>query len=471
MADPQHAQPYITDHSIERGTPVITVALDVPQFGLFFDGTGNNVDNALNPKLSQDGAEDAPANIPKLHRLYGTEGPFGRHYEIGIGTRTGRPNNNLDMGLALSFERRLQNGLERTRRFFMDFGASREGVVDVFGFSRGAALARAFVNEVHRINQTDLGYWGGPRLRVRFVGLFDTVASIGSPGDDRHEPFNLNLHPEAAEFVYHLTAQHEIREYFPLHSILSGPGTSPAKHFVEESLPGAHSDIGGGYGTKDDIVYYPIAQCLWLDEHDKQAQLEQHIRGYTKRYGPQGQSNHSGSIFTTGFNLTFEGTETTALDAIPGYRQTLWQPLWSRGRIETNLAHVALHKMHEKALEHGVPLRPIHELSEHKLAFEVDPDAAALVSRLAANPDDRAAEEILFRRWIHHSHQYALRPGDFINSNEPEEEPQFATPNGQREVFYNRPAEGAEPNDRWAEACIDNRPFDACRTNQRWIRT
>jgi hypothetical protein len=471
MADPKHVQPYITDHSIERGTPVITVALDVPQFGLFFDGTGNNVDNALDPKLSRDGTEDAPTNIPKLHRLYRTEGLFERHYETGIGTRTGKPNNNLDIGLALNFKQRLDAGLAKAQEFFKQHPAAPEGAVDVFGFSRGAALARAFVNEVHRINQTNPGYWGGTRLRVRFVGLFDTVASIGSPGDDRHEPFNLNLHPEAAEFVYHLTAQHEIREYFPLHSILSASGTSPAKHFIEESLPGAHSDIGGGYGAKDDIVYYPIAQCLWLDERDKQAQLEQHIRDYTKRYGSQGQNNRNGSIFATGFTLSFEEVETGALDAIPGYRQTLWQPLWNRGRIETNLAHVALHKMHEKALQHGVPLKPIDALEQEQLSFQLNSELKILAARLELNPADRVAEEQLFRRWVHHSHQYALRPGDLLNSNKAEEEPQFAAPNGQREVFYNRPIEGAGPDDRWAETCINNQPFEVCRTNQRWIRT
>lgn len=49
-------------------------------------------------------------------------------------------------------------------------------VVDVFGFSRGAAAARHFINKLLALNL-------GRPLRVGFVGLFDTVAAIGSAAD------------------------------------------------------------------------------------------------------------------------------------------------------------------------------------------------------------------------------------------------------------------------------------------------
>lgn len=44
--------------------------------------------------------------------------------------------------------------------------------VDVVGFSRGAAVARHFVNILLESNQ-------GREVRVAFVGFFDTVAAIG----------------------------------------------------------------------------------------------------------------------------------------------------------------------------------------------------------------------------------------------------------------------------------------------------
>lgn len=58
--------------------------------------------------------------------------------------------------------------------------------VSVFGFSRGAALARAFVNRL--VDQCErkaqaLTYEGYP-LRVNFLGLFDTVASFGLPAQN-----------------------------------------------------------------------------------------------------------------------------------------------------------------------------------------------------------------------------------------------------------------------------------------------
>jgi len=56
----------------------------------------------------------------------------------------------------------------------------------VFGFSRGAALARAFVNKLFETRcRADKGQFiltkGNWPVRIRFMGLFDTVASVGEP--------------------------------------------------------------------------------------------------------------------------------------------------------------------------------------------------------------------------------------------------------------------------------------------------
>ena len=56
--------------------------------------------------------------------------------------------------------------------------------VAVFGFPRGAAEARAFVNWMYALcDEVDGGYqFAGIPLRVEFLGIFDTVASVGVAG-------------------------------------------------------------------------------------------------------------------------------------------------------------------------------------------------------------------------------------------------------------------------------------------------
>lgn len=92
-------------------------------------------------------------------------------------------------------------------------------VVDVFGFSRGAAAARHFINKLLALNT-------GRPLRVGFVGLFDTVAAIGSAADglDTSDDNNLGVSlypPPDADQVVQLTAHHEYRVNFALNSISS----------------------------------------------------------------------------------------------------------------------------------------------------------------------------------------------------------------------------------------------------------
>ncbi|MFW8177622.1 type VI secretion system tube protein Hcp, partial [Klebsiella pneumoniae] len=83
---------------------------------------------------------------------------------------------------------------------------------------------------------------GAPGGKTRFLGIFDTVAAIGTPvnGFNPHSAdtgdVNLALRPGVAEKVFHITAQHECRFNFALNSV------KPA--WPELALPGAHSDIG-----------------------------------------------------------------------------------------------------------------------------------------------------------------------------------------------------------------------------------
>jgi hypothetical protein len=126
---------------------------------------------------------------------------------------------------------------------------------DIFGFSRGAAAARHFANRIQdkdrvianaiRYGMGEVNYVGAPAGKTRFIGIFDTVAAIGTPqnGLNPHTAntgeVNIMLRPGVAEKVFHITAQNECRFNFALNSV------QPA--WPELALPGAHSDIGGGY--------------------------------------------------------------------------------------------------------------------------------------------------------------------------------------------------------------------------------
>ncbi|AJY15706.1 DUF2235 domain-containing protein [Burkholderia multivorans] len=141
--------------------------------------------------------------------------------------------------------------------------------INAIGFSRGAAAARAFVNKL--VNEwAPSGMLGkpehGPTLpyQVNFMGLFDTVASVGLP-DSFRTALNLDLLDGHAHFAsddglaipdwvrscVHAFSIHEQRMSFPLDSIRQGGGYTGGEVRREIAYPGVHSDVGGGYGPGD----------------------------------------------------------------------------------------------------------------------------------------------------------------------------------------------------------------------------
>ncbi|SFD93669.1 Uncharacterized alpha/beta hydrolase domain [Massilia yuzhufengensis] len=129
--------------------------------------------------------------------------------------------------------------------------------LSIFGFSRGAAEARAFCNWLFEVCEPVHGGWefAGIPIRVAFLGIFDTVASVGIPNAfsnsivEGHQSWaddNMQIHP-AVEQCVHFVAGHEVRASFPLDSVrVNGVYPGNAK---EVMYPGAHSDLGGGYSS------------------------------------------------------------------------------------------------------------------------------------------------------------------------------------------------------------------------------
>ncbi|MHC8330381.1 type VI secretion system tip protein TssI/VgrG [Pseudomonas sp. LB3P25] len=278
------------------------------RIGMFFDGTGNNKANsetvaacyAPDVNLAEvaeeiqkhcaaygyDGNGSSPdnsygndvSNIVRLYKLYedrvdetllpeATKTSIAIYVE-GIGTTSGGEDSRYsqatgtgETGVAARVEQSPALIMEQIRRLEEKNPGMKIDRIefDIFGFSRGAAAARHFANEVLKGEQNILAESlpaGSPvlssnfnwRLKtdvtIKFIGLFDTVASIANPwvldftGANSRNPFaNLKLPDDCANKVVHLVARDEVRENFALNSLGD----------TDLVLPGVHSDLGGGY--------------------------------------------------------------------------------------------------------------------------------------------------------------------------------------------------------------------------------
>ena len=220
-------------------------------FGVFFDGTGNNRNDDA----------DGMSNIGKLSYLYEDALHIRPLYIRGVGTHSDGIDDPIDndfgeweiLGAAFG-----KGGKERIDYILknIDMFISRDVTritLDVFGFSRGAALARSFIN-ILKENSHQREKIKNVQKDIRFAGLYDTVGSFSTPGDN-DDPYNFHLNTDKARFIYHMVSQDELRKNFDLQSLKTHSKTILAyeegkpKYMVEESFPGVHSDIGGGYGT------------------------------------------------------------------------------------------------------------------------------------------------------------------------------------------------------------------------------
>ncbi|WP_083941306.1 T6SS phospholipase effector Tle1-like catalytic domain-containing protein [Pseudoduganella violaceinigra] len=132
--------------------------------------------------------------------------------------------------------------------------------LSVFGFSRGAAEARAFVNWLYALceKKGELFYFAGIPLHLTFLGIFDTVASVGVAAGfsngiaafEGHQSWandNMQIN-QAVQNCLHIVAAHEVRATFPLDSVrVDGKYPANVREYI---YPGAHSDVGGGYSRK-----------------------------------------------------------------------------------------------------------------------------------------------------------------------------------------------------------------------------
>jgi hypothetical protein len=258
--------------------------------GVFFDGTSNNRENIegrrKDPTLKKSWASNNDgsntsfgndnSNVDKLEKAYSKnkEKHYYSIYVEGIGTKN--PEKKKDGSLSYYgdftygqgygtgetglFEKVEKGCFDIVRKLNKEAEFSISTLyIDVFGFSRGAAAARIFANELYKIRNPkdndsyNMGYLGKAfkeldykikpiRIKIRFLGLYDTVSSYDGDVFDDITVDKVPLHIPTVGFTVHLTAEDEHRKMFPLTNIASAGGESK-----ELTLPGVHSDIGGGY--------------------------------------------------------------------------------------------------------------------------------------------------------------------------------------------------------------------------------
>ncbi len=120
--------------------------------------------------------------------------------------------------------------------------ASGDDIVDIIGFSRGAALALDFSNVVGGMQVRNQA---GQTLRpqIRFLGLWDVVAAFGLPldlGPLHFQRINLGYKltlGSHVKYCFHAMAMDERRDAFRVTRVDNG---------YQVWFRGVHSDIGGG---------------------------------------------------------------------------------------------------------------------------------------------------------------------------------------------------------------------------------
>jgi len=187
----------------------------------------------------------------------------------------------------------------------------------VFGFSRGAYTARSLVgiirncgllfpHHIHRVNDAyDLyrkrdksadtnealefrsNYSREPKsIGIHFMGIWDTVGSLGIPGDidDKNLfEFHDTRLSSIVKNAFHAVAIDEHRRHFDV-TLWESESENPNQIMEQRWFAGVHSDIGGGYkeGGLADIT------LKWMQEKTCDCGLsldpEQMIRDVSENY-------------------------------------------------------------------------------------------------------------------------------------------------------------------------------------------
>jgi hypothetical protein len=290
------------------------------RFSLFFDGTGNNRKNVQtrldyeeqghDPRGVYKRIDEADtwhgssyfndfSNVARLYKHAAKVSGYDHHFNIyteGIGTLDDEEDSNYGniSGRGHWFETntgvvaKVQKGLakafaELSEKYDPTTTTIELATIDTFGFSRGATAARHCVDRVLHSEEKKLSFkqelemrgYEVEKVEVDVVGLYDTVSALGVAYIDTSDVSTLGLDAvRKAKAVYHLAAAEEYRWCFSLTNIDSAVSAGVGWQVF---LPGAHSDVGGGY-----VNLNPEKKALWAGDGAEEVLEFLETRGWVK---------------------------------------------------------------------------------------------------------------------------------------------------------------------------------------------
>ena len=243
-----------------------------------FDGTGNEPGDAEEKKKDGIVKDENISNILKIHLLAGgnienTAVSFKDQisfYYPGVGVR----GNIFKRLWRAAFAAKAPEVIMEEAMNDLEGIYKKNDRLYIFGFSRGAAIARLFASRLAKNGlQTATGIIDKNPV-ISFLGVFDTVAAFGRPN------LNKNTRPISDVVFENGTISPIIRNACHLVSIDENrlafrPTLMNHESKVNEIwFPGVHSDVGGGYnkdGLSDNTLSYMLnkARLFGLQFFDK----------------------------------------------------------------------------------------------------------------------------------------------------------------------------------------------------------
>jgi uncharacterized protein (DUF2235 family) len=231
------------------------------------DGTGNEFG-------------ESNSNVVKLYKVLERSDQQIAYYHPGVGT-IGSRNALTQIGrwwtrvVGLAFGYGISDNVADAYQFLMKTFQPGD-LVFIFGFSRGAYTARVLCGLLHfaglltqgneglipyairmmKKKKIDFGVaasfkktFSQHECKPHFVGVWDTVSSVGWVYNAVHFPFTKVTHNPDIGIARHAVSIDERRAFFPQN--LLGEPNSTGQNVLEVWFAGAHSDVGGSYAESE----------------------------------------------------------------------------------------------------------------------------------------------------------------------------------------------------------------------------
>ncbi len=353
------------------------------------DGTWNEAE-----KKSKDSGRPQPTNVLKTARAVRPRADNGVdqvvYYHYGVGTAGG-----LDEFTGGAFGEGIEQNVRMLYRFLV-YNYEPDDELYFFGFSRGAFTVRTlagFMNKVGLLQKDDEYYtsevfglyekraepssseWNHafrhikdsrPCPPIRFIGVWDTVGSLGAPGAlgqifnrDKYKFHDIGLNG-AIEHAYHALAIDERRKPFAP-SLWTRPPDWVGK-LEQVWFPGVHSNVGGSY-SPDGLANEAL---LWMIEKAEDVGLvfdRTYLRFYLPCFNSVLNDSMSAMYRVMGPYVRPIGQQPQDGEAIHQSvldRMNLAECAYSPANVQAYLAKDAPVVVNTQRIPRGKPCPPVH---------------------------------------------------------------------------------------------------------------